>query len=271
MCKSYKLIAVDMDGTLFTSDKRITQRTVDAVKAASAKGVKVVLASGRPLEGLYPSLEQLGLMQEDNYVLAFNGALCITTKTKEPIATTVLKGSDYKKLAGLAEELNLNCHAFSTRQGLITAKSNKYTELESSINKIDIHIVDPIKDIDDDEDIIKVMFIDPPEILDPAITKLPSWTRERYNTFKSAPFFLEFMHKSVDKGTGLKQLADYLHIDREEIIACGDEGNDYSMIKYAGLGVAMGNAIDSVKEIANYITDTNDNDGVAKMIEKFIL
>ena len=115
------------------------------------------------------------------------------------------------------------------------------------------------------------MFIDPPEILNEAVKKVPDWVYEDFNAFSSSPFFFEITNKAVDKGAGLSHLAQSLNIKQEEVIACGDESNDYSMIKYAGLGVAMGNAIDRVKAVANYITDTNDNDGVAKVIEKFIL
>lgn len=126
-------------------------------------------------------------------------------------------------------------------------------------------------EVDDNEDIIKVMMIDPQEILDPAIKELPSEIYEKYSVFKSAPFFLEFTHKEVDKGLGLKKLGEYLGIKREEIIACGDAGNDLSMVKYAGLGVAMGNATEEIKQAANFITDSNDEDGIVKVIEKFIL
>ena len=89
--------------------------------------------------------------------------------------------------------------------------------------------------------------------------------------FKSAPFFLEFTNKEVDKGLGLKKLGEYLNIKSDEMIACGDAGNDVSMVKYAGLGVAMENATEDVKKVANYITSTNDEDGIVKVIQKFIL
>lgn len=87
----------------------------------------------------------------------------------------------------------------------------------------------------------------------------------------STPFFLEFLNKNVNKGLGLQLLAKHLGIKRKEIIAIGDAENDRHMIEYAGLGIAMGNAFESIKEIADYITDSNDEDGVAKAIEKFVL
>lgn len=266
----YKLIALDMDGTLLTSEKKVSERNEAAIKAAEAKGVKIVLASGRPLEGLNRYLEELGLLKGEDYVLSFNGGLVRNTKTGEIVSKVSLKGSDLKYIYEISKELNVNIHAFSAKEGLIAPKTSQYTEYEAEMNGINITIKD-FNEVDDDEDIIKVMMIDPQEILDPAIEKLPSEIYEKYSVFKSATFFLEFTHKEVDKGLGLKKLGEYLGIKREEIIACGDAGNDLSMVKYAGLGVAMDNATPEVKEAAEFITTSNDEDGIANVIEKFIL
>ena len=267
----YKLIALDMDGTLFTSDKKITDRTKKAIAAAHAQGVKIVLASGRPLDGLHKPLAELNLISDNEYVLCYNGALAVTAESGTILSQCTLTGADCKRLFALAQQIGVHCHAFSTKQGLITNETSEYTAYEARLNEMTYTIINPQTDIADDEIIIKVMFIDPPEILNEAVKKVPDWVYEDFNAFNSSPFFFEITNKAVDKGAGLAQLAQRLNIRQEEVIACGDESNDYSMIKYAGLGVAMGNAIDKVKAAANYITDTNDNDGVAKVIEKFIL
>ena len=266
----YKIIALDMDGTLLTSEKKISERTKNALKKAEEKGVKVVLASGRPLEGISRYLEELDLLKHDDYVLSYNGGVVRNTRTKECVYKSVLKGSDLKKIYKISKELNVNIHAFSVKDGLITPKISRYTEYEAEMNNIQIAIRD-FNDIDDNDEIIKVMMIDEAEILDPAISKLPKELYEEYNVFKSAPFFLEFTNKMVDKGLGLKELGAYLNIKQEEIIACGDAGNDVSMIKYAGLGVAMANATEDVLECADYITKSNDEDGIAEVVEKYIL
>lgn len=266
----YKLIALDMDGTLLTTDKKVSERTKSAIKAAEEKGVKIVLASGRPLIGLNRYLEELELTKDEDYVLSFNGGLVQNTNTEEIVSKVSLKGSDLKYIYEISRELNINIHAFSAKDGLITPKNSEYTEHEAKINGIDINIKD-FNEVDDDEDIIKVMMIDPQEILDPAIERLPEEVYKKYSVFKSAPFFLEFTHKEVDKGLGLKRLGEHLGIKKEEIIACGDACNDLSMVKYAGLGVAMDNAVPEVKEVADYITASNNDDGIAKVIEKFIL
>ncbi|MDU5107506.1 MULTISPECIES: sugar-phosphatase [unclassified Clostridium] len=266
----YKLVAIDMDGTLLKEDKTISERTKKAIQSAREKGVTVVLATGRPIEGVSRYLEELDMYSEKDYVLSYNGALIQKTKSKEAVAKIALKGEDLHYLRKLSNELGVNIHAFSEEKGLITPKNSKYTEVEAEINNIEIHEMN-IDNISDDEVIIKIMMIDEPEILGPAMEKLPKEVYEKYTVVRSTPFFLEFLNKEVNKGVGVEMLAKYLGIKREEVMTLGDAGNDLHMIEYAGLGVAMANAFDEVKEAADYITDSNDNDGVAKAIEKFIL
>lgn len=266
----YKLVAIDMDGTLLKEDKTISERTKKAIQSAREKGVTVVLATGRPIEGVSRYLEELNMYTEHDYVLSYNGALIQKTKSKEAVAKVALKGEDLHYLRKLSDELGVNIHAFSEKRGLITPKNSKYTEVEAEINNIEIHEMN-IDNIPNDEVMIKIMMIDEPEILGEAMEKLPKEVYEKYTVVRSAPFFLEFLNKSVNKGVGVELLAKHLGVKQEEVITFGDAGNDLHMIEYAGLGVAMGNAFDEVKEAANYITDTNENDGVAKAIEKFIL
>ena len=266
----YKLVAIDMDGTLLKEDKTISERTKNAIQSAREMGVTVVLATGRPIEGVSRYLEELNMYSDDDYVLSYNGALIQKTKSKEAVAKVALKGEDLHYLRNLSNELGVHIHAFSEEKGLITPKNSKYTEVEANINNIEIHEMN-IDNISDDEVIIKIMMIDEPEILGPAMEKLPKDVYEKYTVVRSTPFFLEFLNKEVNKGVGVEMLAKYLGIKREEVMTLGDAGNDLHMIEYAGLGVAMANAFDEVKKAADYITDTNENDGVAKAIEKFIL
>lgn len=266
----YKIVALDMDGTLLNDSKEITDNTKKVLKAARDKGVKIVLSSGRPLEGLKGYLEELNLVSDDEYVLSYNGCLVQETKTSKIIHEVGLKGSDLKYLYNLSKELGVNIHAFSPEKGLITPKISNYTKVEANINKIDINVFD-FEKIEDNEDIVKIMMIDEPEILDSAIKRLPSDIYERYTVVKSAPFFLEFINKNADKGKGLEALASHLGVLSSEIIAIGDAENDMAMIKYAGLGVAMGNATDNVKKISDCIAATNEEDGVAKIVSKYVL
>ncbi|MDF2612892.1 MAG: Cof-like hydrolase [Clostridia bacterium] len=265
----YKLIAVDMDGTLLKEDKTISDRTKQAICKAKQKGVKVVLASGRPIEGLERYLEELGLLTEQDYVLSFNGSVVQNAKTKEVIRKNILTGKDLAYLYDISKQIQVNIHAFSNK-GCITPKMSKYSELEGTINDIPV-LEMKYEEVLEDEDIIKIMMVDEPDLLEEAIKKLPQEVYEKYTVVRSAPYFLEFLNKDSSKGVGVSALIDYLGIKKEHVICIGDAGNDLDMIQFAGLGVAMGNAFEEVKAAADYVTKNNQEDGVAHVIQKFVL
>ena len=266
----YKLIALDMDGTLLRKDKTISDRTFNALKAARDKGVKVVLATGRPVIGIKRYLSYLGLDKDDEYAVTFNGSAVQTGKSGSMLFEKFITGADLLDIYKLSLEYGVHIHAFNEIGELITPVSNKYTDVEAHINGINALITDFDK-INPEDKIIKVMLVDEPEKLDAVSAKLPKELFNRFSILRSAPIFLEFLDPQINKGLGLSILSRELGIAREEVIAVGDAGNDIDMIKYAGLGVAMGNAFPEVKEIADYITVTNDEDGVAEVIERFIL
>ena len=265
----YKLLAIDMDGTLLNDEKKISLANYEAIQQARENGVKVVLASGRPLVGFKRYLEELNLVSEEDYAVAFNGALVQSSEGGEIISKTTLTLEDYKSLYKLSKELKVNIHAL-TETSVISPKDSEYTRREAEMNGISNEII-AVEDVTEDTTIVKVMFIDKPELIDEIIQKIPEEVSSKYTVVRSAPFFLEFLHKSVNKGAGVAALAKKLNIKQEEVICIGDAGNDIHMIKYAGLGVAMGNAFPEVKRIANFITKTNEEDGVAYIINKFIL
>lgn len=266
----YKLIALDMDGTLLNSQGAISPRNKQAILAAIAQGTRVVLASGRPLEGMNWALEELGMTGKDDYVACYNGSLVYQVGDKKLLRSQTLTGADAKQLAKLATELGVHVHAFSLKAGLITPKHNYYTDHEAEINGLSITEVD-FSTLSDDEAMLKIMMIDEPEKLSAAIAQLPAVIYQQYNIMQSAPFFLEFLHTNSHKGIGVKAIADHFGIHADEVICMGDAGNDKQMLEYAGLGVAMANASDDIKAIADHITVSNDDDGVALVIEEFVL
>jgi len=265
----YKLIALDMDGTLLNGENKISSANYNAIQKARENGVKVVLASGRPLLGFKRYLEELNLISENEYAVAFNGALVQSSEGTEIISKTTLTVEDYKYLYKLSKELEVDIDAI-TESKVISPKDNEYTRRESKLNHIPIEII-PVEDVDTSTTIVKVMFIGEPELIAEIIKNMPDEVSSKYSIVRSAPFYLEFLDKSVNKGVGIAALAEKLNIKQEEVICIGDAGNDIHMIKYAGLGVAMGNAFPEVKKIANFITKTNEQDGVAYIINKFIL
>lgn len=264
----YKLVAIDLDGTLLKGDNTISGKTQKAIKAAKKKGIKIILSSGRPIEGIERYLNELKLTGEDDYVISFNGSLVQCVKDKKIISRKVLKGSDLIYLYNISVQIGVNIHAFS-QIGCITPKISKYTELEGNNDQIPIKIVD-FNTVDRKEDVFKVMMIDEPEILEKAIKKIPEEVYDKYTVVRSEPYFLEFQNKNSNKGEGIKAVSEYLGIKQKDIICIGDADNDIDMIKFAGLGVAMGNAFDEVKKAADYITSTNEEDGVAYAIERFV-
>lgn len=265
----YKMIALDMDGTLLNTEKNISKATYDAIQNAKNKGVKVVLATGRPVKGIHKYLNELDLINDDDYAVAFNGAIVQTTKSEKIIAKNLLDIKDAELLYELSKTLNVNIHAL-TNDACITPKISKYSLVEAEMNSIPINELD-FTNLAKDTTIVKVMFIDEENILDKAIKKIPKEFYDKYTVVKSSPYFLEFLNKKVSKGIGVKLLAENLGIDMKDVICVGDHENDIEMIKYAGLGVAMENAINELKVVANFITKSNDEDGVAHVINKFIL
>lgn len=265
----YQLIALDMDGTLLNKEKKISDKTHAAILAVKALGKKVVLATGRPLHGVKRYLEELDLLDEHDYVVTFNGALVQSTINSKILLDVPLNLEAYKELYQLSQELGTHIHVL-TDSSVMTPKNNPYTKIESEINQIPI-IEIPVDEVDKDTLIVKVMFVDTPEVLDEAVLKLPEWVKAKYSILRSAPYFLEFLDPRVNKGAGVEAIVKALGLNQNQVICVGDAGNDLAMLEYAHLGVAMANASDDVKSVADYITHSNNDDGVAHVIEKFMI
>ncbi|EAR57334.1 hypothetical protein SKA34_06240 [Photobacterium sp. SKA34] len=151
----YKLVALDMDGTLLSSDGTISQENKAAISAAREQGVSIVLASGRPLEGMTWALTELNMTGSNDFVLSYNASLVQRVSNKEIIRSETLTGLDAKNIASLANDLGVHVHAFTRRQGLITPKNNYYTDHEAKINGLAITIED-FATLENDEEVMKV-------------------------------------------------------------------------------------------------------------------
>lgn len=268
---SIKLIAIDLDGTLLNEAREITPTVKAAIAAARRQGVKVVLATGRPLIGVRPYLRELALDVAGEFCLCNNGGLIVHADSGEILFETALDYGDYRYLEALAREVGCHFHALDAER-LFTANRDisKYTVHESFITGIPLHFC-PAEAMDPTLRFPKMMMIDHPEVLEAAITRIPPETFQRYTLLRSSPFFLEILHRDVDKGKGIARLAQHLGIERQAVMCIGDHGNDLAMIDYAGLGVAMGNAEPAILAAAQYVTASNREEGVAQAIQRWVL
>jgi Cof subfamily protein (haloacid dehalogenase superfamily) len=265
----YKMIVLDLDDTLLRDDHSISERTKEALMQAQEKGVKVVLASGRPTFGMLPIADELSLAQYGSFILSFNGGKIINYKSKEAMFSSTLSLPQVKKLYELSQREGVDLLTYVGDE-IIAENDNPYTTIESQLTKLPIKLVsDFVEGVK--EEVVKVLMVGHPDKMKVVEAKLQVELAEEFSVMRSKPFFLEFTEKGVTKGTSLNHLIQELGIKREEVIAMGDSYNDQAMIEFAGLGVAMGNAPDDIKAIANHVTDTNMNDGVAKVVEEFVL
>ncbi|ACO21543.1 TPA: sugar-phosphatase [Streptococcus pneumoniae] len=267
---SIKLIAVDIDGTLVNSQKEITPEVFSAIQDAKEAGVKVVIATGRPIAGVAKLLDDLQLRDQGDYVVTFNGALVQETATGHEIISESLTYEDYLDMEFLSRKLGVHMHAI-TKDGIYTANRNigTYTVHESTLVSMPIFYRTPEEMAG--KEIVKCMFIDEPEILDAAIEKIPAEFYEHYSINKSAPFYLELLKKNVDKGSAITHLAEKLGLTKDETMAIGDEENDRAMLEVVGNPVVMENGNPEIKKIAKYITKSNDESGVAHAIRTWVL
>ncbi len=266
-----KLITIDIDGTLLNSKKELTFEVKEAIKKAKQQGVHVVLATGRPTVGVMAFVEELGLNQDDNYVITYNGALIQNVGTKEILKKHPLTHDDYLDIELMSRKLGVHLHV-QDNDTMYTANTDisKYTIVEATLTTIPLEYK-PVYLMTDKIDIIKAMMVEDEEQLDEAIERLPQEFKERFSVVKSAPYYLEILNKEATKGDAVKELAELLNIKQEEIMAIGDNENDLTMIEYAGMGVAMDNAVRLVKDVATHVTKSHDEHGVAHAINTWVL
>lgn len=265
-----KLVAVDIDGTLLNANKEITPAVFEAIQEAKRQGVKIVIATGRPITGVQAIVKELKLTDEGDYVITFNGGLVQDVATKQDVVKETLSYDDYLDIELLARKLEVPMHA-STKEGMYTANRNigKYTIYESMLVDSPVYYRTP--DEMKDKEIVKTMLVDKPNILDEKIKLIPSKFFEKYNIAKSADFYLEITPKTVSKGLAIQHLAERLGLTLEETMAIGDEENDRSMLEMVGNPVVMENGNPELKKIAKYITKSNEESGVAYALREWVL
>lgn len=261
----YKLLALDMDDTILSEDLSISPKNIEAIRAIEASGVKIILCSGRPYESMVKYLSVLDIHDEEDYIVSFNGAL-INRISGDEVFSGIIEGTVLHELIDLGRARGISVQLYNT--SLMVENYNNYAKYYESLTGMKATLIDDLKTVPKS---IKVLYnYVAGEDLEALRLKLVELYSDRFNIFYSKPNYIEVLNKISSKGLAVEFLAEKLGIKQEEVVVIGDGFNDVSMISYAGLGVAVANAAEGVKEHANYVTKANHNeDAVWEVYEKF--
>lgn len=263
-----KLLALDIDGTLTNSKKQITEATKQAIWGIMDRGHKVVLASGRPTPGMGRYMKELELDKRGGYLLSYNGAKIVDCMSGEVVHQSFLPLSIVPQLYEFAGERGAGLITYFGDIVISAFEPDEYIKLEAGINWLPVrHQPDFVDFVN--YDINKCLMTAPGEQAAVYERELQERFGDIISIYRSEPFFIEIMPKNIDKAVGMEHVLSKLGMTAENAVCCGDGYNDISMIQFAKVGVAMGNAQPAVKEAADYITATNDEDGLVEVINRF--
>ncbi len=265
----YRIIALDLDGTLTDSRKEIPEPTLRALLEIQQQGFTVVLASGRPTPGMTHLARKLHLEKYGGYLLSFNGASITDCRTGLVIFEQTIPQRFLSGLYSFACDHETGLMTYRGDKIITGTRIDRYMDLEARINHMTFK---EVKDFPSyvDFNVSKCLLTGEPDHMAKAEILLKEKYGNELSIYRSEPFFLEVMPRNIDKAYSLQVLCGKIGLGKEQLISCGDGYNDLTMIRFAGLGVAMGNAQESVKSAADYVTASNDNNGILKVIEKFI-
>ena len=266
-----KLVAIDMDGTLLNSKKELLEETKQYFKDFHKKETEtlLVLCTGRPETGIRPYLKDLGYLEENHYIISQNGANIYESRTGKRVMDAFLDSAAIQKWIELGKK-----HGISV-MGAGVDYYYSFDEDPTEWMEFDVKLVSgKLKRIPTKEslntDFYKILLMGDEEQLNEFETFIPQEWRDEFYVVRSQKYLVEVLTKGVNKAFGLEKLAQKLNILPSEIAAIGDAANDVEMLEYAGLAIAMGNASEEVKAISDIVTDTNENNGVIKAIDKLI-
>ena len=265
--KKTSVIALDLDGTLTNSKKEVTARTREALLQAEANGAAIVLASGRPTYGIMPVAECLEMQQRGGYILSYNGGKIIDCTTGEELYSKHLPAEVLPILHDYARTHHIALLGYVGKEIVTEMPNDEHVQVESHINKMPIRGVDNLLESIEAQP-TKLLLAGAPERMAQAEKELLALVADKMEVFRSAPIFVELVPKGIDKAQSLARLLDVLHLSAVDLTAFGDGYNDLTMIRFAGRGVAMANAVPELRAEADYITLSNDEDGIAAFLEK---
>lgn len=267
----YKLLVLDVDGTLLNDEREISKRTLAALLKIQQMGVRIVLASGRPTYGLMPLAKTLELGNYGGFVLSYNGCQIIKAQNGEILFERRINPEMLPYLEKKARKNGFAIFTYHDDTLITDSPDNEYIKNEALLNNLKIIKEDEFSTAIDFAPCKCMLVSDKEKAL---IGLEQHWEKRLAGTldaFRSEPYFLEVVPCGVNKANTLGALLEHLGVTREEVIAVGDGVCDVTMLQLAGMGVAMGHSQDSVKVCADYVTASNEEDGVALAVEKLIL
>ncbi|MCF0147338.1 MAG: HAD family phosphatase [Clostridium sp.] len=270
----YKLVCIDLDGTLLTDDKKITNENIETIKSAISSGVNICIATGR----IYKFVDYIkDLLEVSTKVIASNGGIILTEDGNLKFNT--LSYNEILKLKELVKDYDVEIY-LNTENEIISEGKIPDTYSYKNINRtlIDKHKVKIIENYsfenlrkDNKYRIVKAICINKDNLDEVRKVRTMLEQTEEFEISSAEHQYCEINSKGISKGKAIEELSRELGIDIKDVICIGDGGNDIEMLKRAGMAVAMENGMDNVKAIADYITDDNNNSGVARAIKKLIL
>ena len=265
----YKLIAMDLDGTLNNDQKVITEKTKEALMAAQKAGIRLALASARPSPGLFKERDVLRLQDHQGILMSYNGGRIVDAQTGNVLFETSMDLAETRQVLRRLEELPVTPILDDGVQFYVTDKSGYKVDYECKNNNMVCTEVENLADFLTFAPIKILMSVQPeqlPEIQRTIADMLP----ETLTVVQTAAFYLEVIPKVINKGQGIRDICKVLGITPAEVISFGDAANDIPMLREAGMGVAMGNASEAVKAAADMVTLSNNEDGIAAALEKLL-
>lgn len=262
----YKLFIMDIDDTLVLHAGRVSDENLAAINKAREAGVYVTLATGRGYRGSAPVRKQLHL---DTYIINYGGAIIMDSKTDKPLFVTELEDRYIKEILDMAEKLEVHSHIY---QGdcIIYEKPHEYAKAYTSTLKLP-YMIDPDIRKKQWQNVPKALVITEDERVKQLLPIFQEHFEGRVHISASSPGFIEFNRIGANKGSSAAMLADKLGIKREEVAAIGDNTLDYELIEWAGLGAVVMNGNEKLKKIADVITPSCADNGVAWLINNYIL
>ena len=265
----YKLIAMDLDGTLNNDRKTIDAPTLRALMSAQEGGIRLLLASARPLPGLYRERDALELTSHRGILMAYNGGMLVEAGTGDVLASTAMDMSQARDVLRELAALPVTPILDDGRVFYVTDKNGYKVEYECRNNRMSCVKVADLAESLTFAPCKILMSVEPSEIRD-VQGRIAARLPEALTVVQTAPFYLEVIPKAINKGIGLRLACEALGIDMAETIAFGDSENDIEMLRAAGVGVAMGNAEEDVKRAADMVTASNNDNGIAHALARLL-